>query len=114
MAGGTPGSAAGEPATGVLLGGHRVELGLQLVPCRQDGILCGQERDGAFELATVITQLVGRHRPEGMLGLFYCWREDDELAEELVGARMDRQAILDRDQAPDGPEALVVTSCEQP
>ena len=51
MADGTPGSATGEPAS--LLGGHRVELGLQLVPCRRDGILCGEERDGAFELATV-------------------------------------------------------------
>jgi hypothetical protein len=39
MADGTPGSATGEPATGILLGGHRVELRLQLVPYRRDGIL---------------------------------------------------------------------------
>ena len=33
----TSGSGTGESAPGVLLGGHRVELGLQFVPCRRDG-----------------------------------------------------------------------------
>ena len=66
-----PGSGTGEFATGLLLGGHRVEFGLQLVPCRRDGILRGEERNGAFELAAVVAQLVGRQRPEGVLGLFY-------------------------------------------
>ena len=65
MADDTPGSATGEPATRVPLGGHRVELGLQLVPCRRDGILRGEEGDGAFKLAAVVAQLVGRQRPEG-------------------------------------------------
>ena len=44
MADGMPGSATGDPATGILLGGHRVELGLQLVPYRRDGILRSEER----------------------------------------------------------------------
>jgi hypothetical protein len=51
MADGTPGSATGEPAPRILLGGHYVELGLQLVPYRRDGILRSEERDRAFELA---------------------------------------------------------------
>src|SRR5580704_3014963 len=71
MADGTPGSATGESAAGILLGGHRVELGLQLVPYRRNGILRSEERDRAFELAAVVAQLVGRQRPEGMFGLFY-------------------------------------------
>jgi hypothetical protein len=33
---GASGSGTGEPATGVLLGDHRVELGLQLLPCCRD------------------------------------------------------------------------------
>ena len=74
------GLTAGEPATGVLLGGHRVELGLQLVPCRQDGSCAAKNVMADPSWAMVITH-EGRHRPEGMLGLFYCWREDDELAE---------------------------------
>jgi hypothetical protein len=54
----------------LLLGKHAVEGGLQVGPDRRYGVLLVQEREGVFQPAAVVRQLVGCKCVQWMLRLF--------------------------------------------
>ena len=54
----------------MLLADHAVQGGLHVGPDRRDGVLLAQERDGVFETAAVVRQLIRGEGMKGMLRLF--------------------------------------------
>ncbi len=58
----------GEPGAVLLLGKHAVEGGLQVGPDRRYGVLLVQEREGVFQPAAVVRQLVGGQCVQGCSG----------------------------------------------
>lgn len=64
-----PGSGIGQLYAVVLLGYHLVEGGLQSGPCRRDGVLLVEERDGGFQVAAVVAKLESREGAHRVLGL---------------------------------------------
>ena len=63
-------SRTGQPLTVVLLGSHVIKPGLETVAVRG---LSVEERDGCFQVAPVIPQLVGSHCGQRVFRWVYAW-----------------------------------------